>query len=273
MGNGWAMETDKGIVFIGGLGGSGTRAVTEAIENLGYYPGGNLNSARDNLVFSVLMKHPVLLRNGSGTAAIRRRLTLHRSIMCSGVKFSDVFAHPGLLRYKKTETNGLQDHPNAYGWLTKEPNSHLFMDTILTMWPEAVFIHVSRHPLDMAFSNNKQQLQNWAWFFDINIDAMGSIEAAQLEYWIASERRLRTIMKAFGSRVYNLKFEAFAIAPQEQLSAMIDALGIKADSEYAAKAVCNVKPPKTMGRWRKHDLSQFSAGQLDACRELGWPIE
>lgn len=125
----------------------------------------------------------------------------------------------------------------------------------------------------MAFSNNKQQLHNWAWFFDINIDAMASTEAAQLEYWIRSERRLRTIMKAFGSRVYNLKFEAFAFNPQEQLSDMIAALGIRTDSEYVAKAVCNVKPPKTMGRWRKHDLSRFSAAQLDACRELGWPIE
>lgn len=193
--------------------------------------------------------------------------------MCSGMKFSDVLAHPGLLRYKKTEANGLQDHPNAYGWLTKEPNSHLFMDTILAMWPEAVFIYVSRHPLDMAFSNNKQQLHNWAWFFDINIDAMASIEAAQLEYWIASERRLRTIMKTYKPRVYNLKFEAFAANPQKQLCDMIDTLGIRTDSEFVAQAVCNVKPPKSIGRWRKHDLCRFSVGQVDACRELGWPIE
>lgn len=267
------METDKRIVFIGGLGGSGTRAVTEAIEQLGYYPGGSLNKAGDNLPFAALLKHPVLLRNGSGTAAIKRRLARHRSIMCTGVKFTDILAHPKLLRYRKPEANGLQGHPDAYGWLTKEPNSHLYMDTILALWPQAVFIHVTRHPLDMAFSSNRKQLHNWAWFFDIDADAMASIEAAQLEYWIRSERRLRTIMAAYESRVYNLKFEAFTLNPEQELSMMINALGIRTQSERIARAVSNVKPQKTIGRWRQHDLSRFSAEQLNACRELGWPIE
>lgn len=267
------METNRGIVFIGGMGGSGTRAVTEAIEQLGYYPGDSLNNARDNLPFAALLKHPVLLRRGAGNAAIRRRLDRHQSIMCSGVKLTDVLFYPRLMRYRKQEASGLQGHPDAHGWVTKEPTSHLFMDTILELWPEAVFIYLTRHPLDMAFSNNQKQLHDWSWFFDIDIDSMACIEAAQLEYWIRSERRLRTIMKAFGSRVYNLKFEAFALNPQTELSALTDALGIRAEHGDIAKAVSNVTSPKTIGRWRKHDLSRFSSRQLSDCRDLGWPIE
>ena len=181
--------------------------------------------------------------------------------MCSGVKLTDVLFYPRLMRYRKQEASGLQGHPDAHGWVTKEPTSHLFMDTILELWPEAVFIYLTRHPLDMAFSNNQKQLHDWSWFFDIDIDSMACIEAAQLEYWIRSERRLRTIMKAFGSRVYNLKFKAFALNPQTELSALTDALGIRAEHGDIAKAVSNVTSPKTIGRWHKHDLSRFSSRQ------------
>lgn len=36
-------------VAIGGVGGSGTRVVAEIVRSLGYYLGGDLNSANDNL--------------------------------------------------------------------------------------------------------------------------------------------------------------------------------------------------------------------------------
>lgn len=47
-----------GPVVIGGVGGSGTRVVAELLENLGFYIGSDLNTASDNLTYTLLFKRP-----------------------------------------------------------------------------------------------------------------------------------------------------------------------------------------------------------------------
>ena len=45
-------------VSIGGVGGSGTRAVARILELLGYFMGGSLNRSGDNLWFTALLRRP-----------------------------------------------------------------------------------------------------------------------------------------------------------------------------------------------------------------------
>lgn len=266
------MTTDTPIVFIGGLGGSGTRAVASAVAGLGYYPGGCLNVSNDNLIFTELFKRPVWLRAGPPPWAIRSRLRLFEAVMTGGVRWHHLLRAPGLWRFRADQGSGLAGAAGAVGWMTKEPNCHIFLEAILETWPQAVFVYVSRHPLDMAFSGNKGQLGNWSWLFDLDPVAWPSPEAAQLEYWIRTQRRLDALTARYPGRVFQLRFDDFADRPVEHLTALVGALALPVPADRIEPACAEVIRPDGIGRWRERDLSGFSAEQLAFCGDAGWEV-
>jgi hypothetical protein len=266
------MTTRAPIVFIGGLGGSGTRAVAGAVAALGYYPGGCLNVSNDNLVFTELFKRPDWLRAGPSPDEIRARLRLFGAVMTGGVRLAHLLRAPRLWRYRRDQGPGLAGAPGSIGWMTKEPNCHIFLEAILDTWADAAFVYVSRHPLDMAFSDNKGQLGNWSWLFDLDPAAWPSPEAAQLEYWIRTQKRLDARRERYPGRVYPLRFDDFAGRPVAELTRLVETLRLPVPAERLEPACAGVIRPDGMGRWRERDLSAFSTEQLAFCREAGWEV-
>jgi len=258
------------ILFIGGLGGSGTRAVAGALAALGYYPGGCLNASNDNLIFTGLFKRPDWLRTGPEPERIRARLRLFEAVMTGGIGLPQLVRAPSLWRYRRDQGRGLAGAPGSIGWMTKEPNCHVFLEAILDTWADAAFVYVSRHPLDMAFSDNRGQLGNWSWLFDLDPADWPSPEAAQLEYWIRTQRRLDALTARYPDRVYPLRFDDFAERPVEELGRLAAALRLPVPADRIAPACADVIRPDGIGRWRDRDLSAFSADQLAFCREAGW---
>lgn len=267
-----ATGDDTPIVFIGGLGGSGTRAVAGAVAALGFYPGGCLNGANDNLIFTALFKRPDWLRGGPPAAAIVARLRLFEAVMTGGVRWRHLLRAPGLWRFRRDQGSGLAGAAGAVGWMTKEPNCHIFLEAILEAWPRAAFVYVSRHPLDMAFSDNKGQLGNWSWLFDLDPAGFASPEAAQLEYWIRTQRRLDALVTRFPGRIFPLRFDDFAADPVPQLTTLVETLALPVPRQRLAPACAGVIRPDGMGRWRDRDRSAFTAEQLAACRAAGWEV-
>lgn len=267
------MISQAPILFIGGLGGSGTRAVAGAMMALGYYAGGCLNGANDNLIFTELFKRPDWVRGGVTPGAIDRRLALFERVMRDGVGWLDVLRWPALGRFRTEQGRGLAGVPSAIGWMTKEPNCHIFVEPILERWPGARFVYVTRHPLDMAYSDNKGQLGNWSWLFELDPQAFPAPEAAQLEYWIRTQRRLDDLLRRYPDRLHPLNFDAFAADPKTEAESLVARLGITVDDATLSRAVEHVIRPDSMGRWRERDLSVFAADQLRFCRETGWPVD
>ena len=267
------VQNQAPILFIGGLGGSGTRAVAGAVAGLGYYPGDCLNGANDNLIFTAQFKHPDWVRQGASEAEIAARLTLFENVMRNGVTPSILVAAPDLIQFRTRQPDGLAGQPNAIGWMTKEPNCHIFAENILRQWPDAIFVYVTRHPLDMAFSDNKGQLGNWSWMFDLNPAEFSAPEAAQLEYWIRTQQRLDDLLKRYPGRIHPLNFDQFTEAPERELTEVVDLLGLESPVERIRAAVSDVIRPDTIGRWRSRDLSIFSAEQLAFCARAGWPVD
>ncbi|MEQ8394214.1 sulfotransferase [Thalassobaculum sp.] len=266
------MTTNAPILFIGGLGGSGTRAVAGAVAELGYYPGGCLNESNDNLIFTELFKRPDWLRADPPAGRIRSRLQLYESVMTGGVRLRHLLRAPALHRFRRDQGGGLADAPDSIGWMTKEPNCHIFLEAILETWAQAAFVYVSRHPLDMAFSDNKGQLGNWSWLFDLDPTEWPTREAAQLEYWIRTQKRLDTLIAHYPGRILPLRFDDFAERPVEQLTALVDALGLPVPVERIVPACADVIRPEGIGRWRSRDLSAFSPEQIGFCRDAGWDV-
>jgi hypothetical protein len=261
------------ILFIGGLGGSGTRAVAGAVAALGYFPGDCLNGSNDNLIFTELFKRPDWVRRGASDAAINRRLRVFEWAMRRGVNLPTLLAAPNLWRFRKRQPNGLAGKPDAIGWMTKEPNCHIFAEQILKRWPGAIFLYVTRHPLDMAFSDNKGQLGNWSWMFGLDPSIFPAPEAAQLEYWIRTQKRLDDLLARYPGRIHPLNFDNFAERPEAELEEIVKRLGLDIPSERVRNAVSEVIRPDSIGRWRSRDLTNFSAEQLAFCAKSGWPVD
>ncbi|WP_051244208.1 sulfotransferase family protein [Thalassobaculum salexigens] len=267
------VTSEAPILFIGGLGGSGTRAVAGTMMALGYYAGGCLNGANDNLIFTELFKRPDWIRGSPTPQAIDRRLALFEQVMREGVGAMSMLRWPALRRFRRQQGRGLVGTPGAIGWMTKEPNCHLFVEPILERWPDALFVYVTRHPLDMAYSDNKGQLGNWSWLFDLDPDGFAAPEAAQLEYWIRTQRRLDGLLARHEGRIYPLNFDAFAADPVPHVAALAGRLGLAPDPAALAAATREVIVPSTVGRWRERDLSVFTPEQLEFCRRTGWPVD
>jgi hypothetical protein len=265
------MSKTTPIVFIGGLGGSGTRAVARVVAALGYYPGGCLNRSNDNLIFTELFNQPDWLRAEPPESEIQGRLTLFEEIMRSGIARGHLASRPSLAPFVARQGQGLAGQRGAVGWMTKEPNSHLFLPSILEHWPEAKFIYVARHPLDMAFSTNRNQLRNWGWRFSLEGGKNDSPEG-QLEYWIRSEQRAEALAARFPGRVYRLRFDDFVLNVERELDALSGTLGVSPDNGVWAIARAEVIRPKSMGRYRDHDLRRFSQAQIEYCKAAGWTI-
>ncbi|MCW5704797.1 MAG: sulfotransferase [Bradyrhizobium sp.] len=267
------MADETPIVFIGGLGGSGTRAVAGAIAALGYYPGGCLNGPNDNLIFSELFAQRDWLRSEPPKTEVHERLILFGRIMREGIPPEATNTYPGLARFVLAQGRGLSGQQGAVGWMTKEPHSHLFLESILSYWPQAVFVYVVRHPLDMAFSRNRRQLRAGVWLFGLDIREFPTKEAAKLEFWIRAQRRVDRLTARFPERIHALRYDGFVEQPKQEMAALLEALSLPVPCGDIETACAGVIRSESIGRYRSQDLTQFSEDQLGFCRSAGWSVE
>jgi len=250
-------------LVIGALGGSGTRAVAEAFERIGYAHGPALNKSRDCLDFTYLFVRTDWM--AEPLASVRDRLDILRAIAVSG-------GHPDAPPLERL-TDAITERSGPEGeraFLIKEPNSHMFADEILDAWPDAAFLFVHRHPLDMAFSDNTNQLKRWGAMLGIDPARYAAMPAAQLDVWIRAHEAQLARLERYPGRTTALDYEDFVDAPARSLGAACRALGIDVAADTLEMACKNVSMPDSRGRWRQADLSVFTAAQLEYCRAGGW---
>ena len=188
----------SGPVIIGGVGGSGTRVVAQIISQLGFYMGSDIDSANDNLWFLLLFKRPRWFRRARyDKNKIFTGLNLFSKTMLrqSGRGWPElqflilavleisIFGHNyngdgrGLWPFVRA-WNMIARQPvigsdkRRWGW--KEPNTHIYLDHLADYFSNLKYIHTIRHGLDMAFSENQQQLYNWGPFFGLRLPASKS---------------------------------------------------------------------------------------------------
>ena len=243
-------------VLIGGLGGSGTRAIADAVANLGFYPGECLNASSDNLIFTRLFKLPQWLKSEPSDHEINSRVAIFRSIMENGITSTTADEFPDLKEFEERQPSGLaglSDH--HLGWMTKEPNSHIFADPLLRNLDTAHFIYITREAFDMAYSSNRQQLINWGWMFDIKVEDYTSPEEAQLAYWIATERRKTQLVQRWPGRMSTWSFEEFVANPEAHLTDLTRTLNISVPEHTIRSACAHVQKPEGMGRSKERPLN------------------
>ena len=283
-------------VIIGGVGGSGTRVVAEVINHLGFYIGDDLNRAKDNLWFLLLFKRPRWFRKARyDNHQIITGLRLLSKIMLarSGLRLPEllfliragfeisIYGHnhkgdgrgywPWLRAWNMIVRRSRKPpDPNRWGW--KEPNSHIILDYLSDYFSNLKYIHTIRHGLDMAFSDNQQQLYNWGPFFGLPLPQSKLEEpAASLKYWIKSNKRVMQIGQKLGDQKFLVvNFDRLCLSPESEIEKILSFLNIEPGADVLDALVRIPQMPESLGRYRAFDISQFNPADLMELENLGF---
>lgn len=274
------------MIAIGGLGGSGTRAVAKVFTQAGVYMGDDLNGVNDNLLFTRLFKNPKWYRSAS-EKEVRKRFDIFERYMSQGAitlsDFVEIYRSATsneIFRSKiecYIELSGkiFKKRKRIEEWGWKEPNTQIYINELMEHFKDLKYIHVVRHGLDMAYSKNKQQLKNWGWKFNIHLSGGENereLAIDQLNYWIRSNQFVKDTCSKHPERCLIVYHEEFCNDPLTQIDRMLDFTGIITDIETRENLYRIPKNTGSNERFKDHDISIFSAEQIEQVIALGCPI-
>ncbi len=278
-------------VIIGGLGGSGTRVITDILSKAGIQFGSYLGPALDNLHFgyvtepfrdSVLwpfrrMKHLIDVfialqfrrRLSFSNALVLIRIGFYRSSLFNPV--AGPFRHA---RYTWRIARRYQlPYPPKKPWGWKLPRNQLYLPALNQYFPKCRYIHIVRHGLDMAFSDNLTQLKYYGRFFGVDAhNTLASTPSKQLDYWIHTNQQVKKICaENLKERYLIINYNTLCANPVSTISQLLDFLSIPYTDSFVRHLGSQVNPT-TINRYKSEDLAQFSPEQLLAVREMGFEI-
>jgi hypothetical protein len=289
-----------GPVAIGGIGGSGTRVVAEILRESGFYLGADVNSKLDNLWFTLLLKRPSIFKNKN---TLQKKIFTGISIfdkvmkgnsnltwreyefLIAAIAEISVLGHDylrsdqGLWPFRRA-LSMFQAKKNissdSIGWGWKEPNTHIFIEYINKYFSRLRYIHVIRHGLDMAYSDNQAQLYNWGSLFGVEKPRMKKdIPLASLEYWIKANQKAIWLGKnVLKERFLMINFDHLCETPKIEVDKIFTFLGYQINDIDLYNKVCRIpRKPLSVGRYKKFDVTCFPEQRLEEIRRLGFNIE
>ena len=272
-------------VAIGGVGGSGTRLVAEVLRALGYYMGGDLNEATDNLWFTLLFKRTELWQDVDAGREVRRGFEVFHAAMNGASPLSHAQAawvrslaavdrpqHDAAWLGLRVESllaaaGSARAGSGPWGW--KEPNTHVLLDRLADAVPELVYVHVMRNGLDMAYSANQNQVKLWGRSF-LGVEVVEPTPRTSLDFWCRVHRRVADIGQRMPGRFLLLNYDALCRAPQEGLRTLLRFLGVAVSATTEASLLALVRSPASIGRFRRHALEPFGAEAVAYVKSLGF---
>jgi hypothetical protein len=265
--------------------------VAEVVRDLGIDLGVDLNDSSDNLWATLLLRRPkwYLESQSDGGGAVEHALTVLDGAMNGRL---DVDTHLDRLlagagrelrgqglseEWTRARIESLLEHgrsgrsPPRWGW--KEPNSHVYLDSIGRHFPEACYVHVIRHGLDMAFSANQWQVRTWGWLFGITAGEHVD-PATSLDYWLMANRAaIETATRSFGPRFLLVDYDALCAHPEGEVSRIASFMGDELPPQELARTMDRADARCTSGRWRRFGTGPFRREQLVQVAALGFGVQ
>ncbi len=273
-------------IIIGGNGGSGTRVVAEILSRSGIFFGRSLHPKnQDDQFFVLLLRRAKLLGPGlTPRRDVPQLLALHRDLLLGqgpgGLRsymrlLSASWDHgrerlePGWLALRWRHL--LSHQPQSSGiWGWKEPNTHLFLESLAGFYPEARFVLVLRNGLDMAFSRNRQQLKRWGRLFGLDPEDRSPRNC--FEYWYRSNQRALAMgEERWGNRFLRLPLEDLCLEPDQNLARLLSFAGLPTAS-IPQEIRQLPRLPASSGRYLRRDTSWIDVEVRRMAAELGYPL-
>ncbi|MCK9204708.1 MAG: sulfotransferase [Bacteroidales bacterium] len=285
-----------GPIIVGGIGGSGTRILAEILKQLNYFMGNDLNESLDNLAYTLLFKRKKwFYKNSNNRLALSRGLgILEKSMTRYGYfSFPDlIFLLRATISMSMHGQNKQRDGTGKWplkrilkiihssgtnlrqyrGWGWKEPNSHLLLPVMIDFFPQMKYIHLMRHGLDMAYSNNQQQLYNWGPLYDIALPKTNKdIPEASFRYWSSVHTNLLHIIESKGSeKILILNYNKMCLEPRTEITKLLTFLGI---NQNEADIDMLVKIPAintSTGRYKTKTINWITKDDILLLQQLGF---
>ena len=245
-------------IAIGAVGGSGTRLLANMLRATGICMGTPLNKAGDALEWPPMAKllAAPALNAMDRTSALALVLHAFESLMLV-----------------TQEKEGMQGRA---GW--KVPGTFHWLGELSAYFSGLQYIHIIRHGLDMAYSNNRNQAQNWAATFDLELryTDTGKVHPhSQMEYWLlANERAVSYGQKYLGDRFLLVRFEDLCERPAEAITRLFAFLQQPLSDATAATLASMVEAPSSIGRYRQQPWREhITASQLERLERLGYSTD
>lgn len=266
--------------------------VAGVLARLGFYLGGDLNLALDNLWFTLLFKRPEILsmpdtRFDGLVDLFLNAMTTRRPLSDDELGMAQVaaaFARPQhdvewLQRRARSLVAACHDAPvrapalaPLWGW--KEPNTHVILERLWRRVPTLTYIHVIRNGLDMACSDNQNQLRLWGELFGPAVDAEWTPRRS-LAYWCAAHRRLLRAADEPGRRFLLLNYDRLCREAERdhELGRLFDFLSLAPARRQIDEISAAVVPPASIGRFKAHPPEAFDAADVAYVRSLGFDTQ
>lgn len=218
---------------IGATGGSGTRVVGRIVRAGGMYIGTNLNDYQDALDLGGYSDRWINeFVAGGGLDGLSDEV---RAEMADD-----------LAAVMQTHRHDVPEDARAWGW--KEPRSIYLLPFFNEVMPQIKFVHWMRDGRDMAFSENQQQLRKHGPTV-LGDDSTKRSPERSIRLWST----VNTWAADFGEqqmpgRYLRVRFEELCEMPVDTVGRLYDFFGLEGDVKAAA---AEVRPPDTLGRWRK----------------------
>jgi Sulfotransferase family len=227
------MQIRNDPLIIGALGGSGTRVVVRIARHGGVFMGGALNSFEDSLPLNEYYDH-----------WLRRYLERAGDLSPAEEKAAATALRQSLDHHLA----GLAA-PDA-PWGIKVPKTILMLPFWHQLMPGLKFLHVIRSGLDMAFSQDSNQLDAFGDLILTPAEQAYVRPQKAMAYWQrVNQKAAEYGQKYLGQRYLAVRFEDLCANPEtwvQKIFTFIEA----PDRSRAPAAVMEIEPPSTIGRWR-----------------------
>jgi hypothetical protein len=234
---------------VGATGGSGTRVVARVLAGAGMFIGKRLNKSDDAVDFGRYSDD-----------WINRYLTdpSNGTLKEMEAALDDLIAQHLADRKPKQQ---------LWGW--KEPRSIYLLPFLHETMPQLRFLHVVRDGRDMAFSENQQQPTKHG---EAALGPRDEGPERSIELWAQVNQQAADFgEQTLGPAYSRIRFEDLCADPEPTVEQILAFFGLDADARKLAKK--EVKPPGSLGRWRKEDpatLERLHALAGDALVRFGY---
>ncbi|HDP98477.1 MAG TPA: sulfotransferase [bacterium] len=267
-------------VIILGMHRSGTSIVARCLEQLGLFLGRQKDRNHEAWLFQRLNNWMLAQTNASWdrpenflclNALLRHQLLrvvdFHLRFFPSRVSF--LGWRLGLC------SHDFRDLDFPWGW--KDPRNTFTADIWNSIFPDAKFVQVQRHPVDVALSLQKREqaerqiTESGARKTARNrikeillrgvVPYQKSVRVEQLSQgvalWLEYEQQAMALEKEFGDRMLKIKFEDFLIRPETGLQTAAAFAGLKTGPAEIKRAVQSVNPERAFAFAKSPELVTF----------------
>jgi hypothetical protein len=232
------METRSDPLVIGAIGGSGTRVFSKISRHAGVFMGGHVDDQEDSQPVSRFYSE-----FASEYLAANGRLDDRQT------EQPPTF----LAQHLREHLEGLPrpDHP----WGIKNPRSILMLPFWHEQFPAMRFLHVLRNGLDMAYSEQQNQIRRHGEaVLGADIDRPWP-ERAMLWWARVNAEAADYGERNLGQAYMRVRLEDLCARPKETVRNLFAFIGSEGGMK---KAVREVTTPQSLGRWRQRPQSEVA---------------